>query len=66
MKIHVSTDEGELIETIDVDDYDLSMPLARLALLDEIIEAIERRDGKKPDRTEARSGQKRKGLSSRV
>lgn len=41
MRIHLVTDEGELIETIDLNEYDLSKPLVRTMLVEDIKREVE-------------------------
>lgn len=40
-KIHITTDQGDLIETIDLKNWDLSKTVSRIALTDEVITAAQ-------------------------
>lgn len=42
MKLHIVKDDGELVETIDLNNYDLGNTVAKRALIIEILEAVER------------------------
>lgn len=43
-KITIATNYGVVMEQIETDDWDLNKPIAKVALFDEILEAIAKAD----------------------
>ena len=41
-KINVTTDDGELVEQIDTNQYDLTSVIHRISIKDAMLEAVER------------------------
>lgn len=39
-KVHIVTDQGVLVDTIDPNELDLTKPLAKAALIDDVLTAI--------------------------